>query len=129
VPAGSPAPAVEVAVPASVGASRALRVVMNAYPNRHIIVSEVQLFAKQAGRSANASAASIALDDQELSEFTSGVTTYTVAVGGTPVVSAVPADPYATVVITQPTATQRSATVTVTSEDGSATTVYTIRLS
>jgi hypothetical protein len=49
VPAGAPAPAVEVAIPASAGASRAIRVVMNAYSNRHMIVSEVEVFAKTAG--------------------------------------------------------------------------------
>jgi O-glycosyl hydrolase len=48
VPSGTPAPVVEVAIPASAGASRAIRVVMNAYPNRHIIVSEIEVFAKTA---------------------------------------------------------------------------------
>jgi len=48
VPSGAPAPVVEVAIPASAGASRAIRVVMNAYPNRHIIVSEIEVFAKTA---------------------------------------------------------------------------------
>jgi Ricin-type beta-trefoil lectin domain-like/Bacterial Ig-like domain (group 4) len=129
VPAGAPAPAVEVAVPASAGASRAVRVVMNAYSNRHIIVSEVQVFTNVAGRSADAAAASIALDGRALTGFTPGGTDCTVPAGGTPVVTAVPADPYATVVISQPTAAQRSATVTVTSEDGSVTKTYTLRLS
>jgi O-glycosyl hydrolase len=49
VPSGAPAPVVEVPIPASAGASRAVRVVMNAYPNRHMIVSEIEVFAKTAG--------------------------------------------------------------------------------
>jgi hypothetical protein len=49
VPAGAPAPVVEVAVPASAGASRAIRVVMNAYPSRYMTVSEVEVFAKKVG--------------------------------------------------------------------------------
>jgi O-glycosyl hydrolase len=49
VPAGAPAPVVEVAIPASAGHSRALRVVLTAYPNRHMTVSEIEVFAKTVG--------------------------------------------------------------------------------
>ncbi|OUM43815.1 hypothetical protein [Arthrobacter sedimenti] len=57
--------------------------------------------------------------------FDPAVTSYSVpSRGELPTVSAVPADPYATVSVTQPSGGDRTAVVTVTSEDGSATSTY-----
>ncbi|WDF33524.1 hypothetical protein PTW37_00870 [Arthrobacter agilis] len=50
------------------------------------------------------------------------------AKGKVPTVSAVSADPHATVTITQPSGKDRSPVITVTSEDGSATSTYRVDL-
>ncbi|MDI5943254.1 hypothetical protein QLR68_35085, partial [Micromonospora sp. DH15] len=71
----------------------------------------------------------IALDGVPLAGFDPGKLSYTVTRrGGLPCVTAVAADPYATVVVRQPRAGSRTATVSVTSEDGSQSRTYTIRL-
>lgn len=129
VPAGRPAPAVEVTVPASTGRSRAVRVVLDARPDTYMTVSEIEVLAKSApGLSADATAGSVTLDGRQLAGFSPAVVDYTVtARGKLPVVAAVAMDPYATVVVTQATRTTRTATVTVTGEDGTVARTYTIR--
>jgi O-glycosyl hydrolase len=131
VPGGQPAPAVEVTVPGSAGKARAVRVVLDARPGLYMTVSEIEVFTKSApGRSSDATASSVTLDSRTLVGFSPAVTDYAVkARGKLPVVAAVATDPYATVAVTQAAPRTRSATVTITSEDGSATKTYTIRFS
>ncbi|MFC8850487.1 MULTISPECIES: glycoside hydrolase [unclassified Micromonospora] len=127
VPTGTTnAPAVDVAVPAT---TDAVRVVLTAHPDRHITASEIEVFAAAPGTSSDASAAGIALDGVPLAGFDPEKLSYTVARRGKlPCVTAVAADPYATVVVRQPKAGNRTATVSVTSEDGSQSRTYTVRL-
>jgi hypothetical protein len=127
VPAGTAtAPVVDVAAPAT---TDAIRVVLNAHPDRHMTVSEIQVFAAAPGTSSDPAAAAIALDGTALPGFTPDRTSYAVrARGKLPTVTAVAADPYATVAVRQATARDRTATVTVTSEDRSQQRRYTISL-
>ncbi len=129
VPSGRPAPAVAVAVPVSAGKSRAVRVVLDARPGLYMTVSEIEVLTPSApGRSSDARASSISLDGRPLTGFTSEVADYTVRTRRhRPVVTAVATDPYARVAITQATRRTPTATVIVTSEDGSATRTYRIR--
>ncbi|MFF0824183.1 Ig-like domain-containing protein [Micromonospora haikouensis] len=127
VPTGTAsAPAVDVPVTAT---TDAVRIVLTAHPDRHITASEIEVFAAAPGTSSDASAARIALDGVPLAGFDPEKLSYTVARRGElPCVTAVAADPYATVVVRQPKAGSRTATVSVTSEDGSQSRTYTIRL-
>jgi len=90
-------------------------------------VSEIEVLAAAPGTSPESAAASIALDGTALAGFDPARTSYSVRTRGRlPVVTAVAADPYATVDVRGPTARHRTATVRVTSEDRSQTRSYTI---
>jgi uncharacterized protein YjdB len=103
--------------------------VLTAHPDRHMTVSEIEIRAAAPGTSSDPAAASITLDDTALADFDPNRTAYSVRTHGKlPKITAVAADPYATTEVRQPTAHNRTATITVTSEDGSQRRTYTISL-
>ncbi len=122
-PNQQPAPSVKVSFDAVT--TDGVRVVLKARANTHMTVSEFEVLTQGPGVSAVSSAESISLDGEVLAGFDAAVTDYAVAWRGkVPAVSVVPSDPYATVEVTQPDARTRAATVTITSEDKSASTTY-----
>jgi O-glycosyl hydrolase len=127
VPVGTAtAPAVDVAAPAT---TDAVRVLLSAHPDRHMTISEIEVLAAAPGTSSDPAAAGITLDGVGLAGFDPDRTAYSVrAPGKLPKVTAVAADPYATIEVRGPTARNRTATVTVTSEDGTRHRTYTISL-
>ncbi|MBP1240780.1 hypothetical protein ABID92_002718 [Frigoribacterium sp. PvP120] len=106
-----------------------VRVVMDAYPNTHLTVSEVQLFEPVASDSSVSTAATLRLDGVEVEGFDPATSAYAATVQGErwPLVSAIATDTTADVVVEQASeATDGVATVTVTSPDGTTTTTYTV---
>ncbi|WP_258724924.1 RICIN domain-containing protein [Cellulomonas sp. NS3] len=126
VPTGTPtAPVATVPVPPV--DTDAVRVVLAARPSQHMTVSEVELLAHAPGVGSDATLTALAVDGTPVPGFDPAVTDHVVGgVRGVATVTAVAADPYATVEIRQPTRRDPTARVTVTSEDGSATTTYTV---
>jgi O-glycosyl hydrolase len=124
-------PVVDVPV-AQTGPATAVRVVMTARPSGYITASEIEVYAKTPGRSADAAAESIAVDGTEIAGFDPDTNTYQVAVHRPrhSVVTVVPRDPYATSTVTvRPAGNHgRSVLVSVTSEDGAQTRDYLIEL-
>ncbi|WDF33526.1 hypothetical protein PTW37_00880 [Arthrobacter agilis] len=109
--------------------AQSVRVVMTARPNTHMVVSEIQVLGSVPAASSDATLSSIGVGGTPLAGFSPEVTTYAVpSKGKVPTVSAVSADPYATVTITQPSGKDPSSVITVTSEDGSATSTYRVDL-
>ncbi len=104
-----------------------VRVVMDAYPNTHLIVSEVEIYAPAASSSAVADLARIVVGSAPVSGFTADKTSYDVSSVGSrwPVVSATAVDENAVVGVVQPGDGQGTATVTVTAPSG-AQKVYTV---
>lgn len=87
-----------------------------------MVVSEIQVLGAIPAESTDATLSSISVDGTPVAGFSPEVTAYAVpSQGKVPSVSAVPADPYATVTVTQPSGGNRTSVITVTSEDGSAT--------
>ncbi|MDQ0895066.1 RICIN domain-containing protein [Agromyces ramosus] len=128
-PAGGSAPVV-VADFAPVTAT-GVRVVMNAYPNTHLIVSEVQVFESTAAPAAVSDLAVLRLDGALIDGFDPARTEYELEVDGgrLPVVDAIAVDSAASVRITQPTTENGGvATISVISADGSTETRYTIMI-
>lgn len=106
-----------------------VRVIMNAYPNTHLIVSEVQVLQSVPAPAAVSDLAVLRLDGELVDGFDPATTDYEVDVDGgrLPVLDAVAVDSAARVRIAQPTTENGGAgTVTVTSADGSAQSVYTV---
>ncbi|MHA7145151.1 Ig-like domain-containing protein [Arthrobacter sp. TmT3-37] len=127
VPAGSPAPAVTLPLDGVTASS--VRVVMTARSQTHMVVSEIEVLGAVPAESSDANLASISVGGTPVAGFDPAVTGYSVpSRGKVPSVSAVPADPYATVSVTQPSGAGQTAVVTVTSEDGSATNTYRVDL-
>ncbi|PZG02975.1 hypothetical protein C1I99_00185 [Micromonospora deserti] len=124
VPAGAPAPVVTVplsAVPTTDG----VRLVLTARPGLWMTVGEVQLLAPTPGQSPDAALSSLAVDGAPVAGFSPDLLAYTVdARRGA--LAATTRDPYAAVSVT-PVGSDRTATVTVTSEDGSQTRTYTVQ--
>ncbi|TDC41849.1 glycoside hydrolase [Micromonospora sp. KC213] len=127
VPTGTPTgPVVEAPVPPTV--TDAYRIVLTAYPNRHMTISEIETYAHGPGTSSDAGATAILLDGKPAAGFNPDRgTVYVVAKGALPSVSAVTADPYAEVTVRQADARTRTAIVTVTSEDGSRTRTWSVQ--
>ena len=126
VRSGAPAPVVDVPVAATT--TDAVRVVLTARPETYMTVSEIQVFANTPGRSSDATAATIAVDGAEVPAFDPETLGYRVPVARLPRVTAVAADPYATVVVTQAADAEGTATVAVTSEDGAQSRTYRVVL-
>lgn len=106
-----------------------VRVIMNAYPNTHLIVSEVQVFESVPAAASVSDLAVLRLDGEGVDGFDPARTGYEVDVDGgrLPVLDAVAVDSAARVRIAQPTTGNGGAgTVTVTSADGTSQTVYTV---
>ncbi|MFD5912922.1 RICIN domain-containing protein [Streptomyces massasporeus] len=108
-----------------------VRVVMTARPGGYITLGEIEVFAKAPGASADAAAASIAVDGESLGGFEPDRTDYRVAVGrpDRAEITATPRDPYAKVTVRRdPSGGKRAHIVSVTSEDGSQAREYRIEL-
>lgn len=106
-----------------------VRVVMNAYPNTHLIVSEVKVFESVAAPAAVADLAVLRLDGETIDGFDPARLDYEVDVDGgrLPAVDGIAVDSAAAVRVTQAsTANGGVATIVVTSADGSATRTYSV---
>ncbi|WJK39214.1 RICIN domain-containing protein [Solwaraspora sp. WMMA2056] len=125
VPTPTPtAPVVDVPVTAT---TDAVRLLLTAHPDRHMTLSEIEVVVAAPGTSAVADAGSIAVDGVPLADFDPGRTQYAVPAGERPgQVDATPADPYADLTVTQAQPDAPTATVVVTSEDGTRTRTYRI---
>lgn len=128
-PAGGAAPVV-VADFAAITAT-GVRVVMNAYANTHLIVSEVELFESAASAAAVSDLAALRLDGALIDGFDPATLAYELDVDGSrlPVVDAVALDSAAEVRVTQPTTVNGGvATIVVISADGSTRSEYTVTI-
>ncbi|UOQ90111.1 RICIN domain-containing protein [Agromyces endophyticus] len=108
-----------------------VRVVMNAYPNTHLIVSEVKVFESVPSPAAIADLAALRIDGVTIDGFDPETHDYAVDVAGgrLPVVDAIALDRDATVRVSQPAAAKGwVGTVGVTSADGSVNAVYTVTI-
>ncbi|HEX5856595.1 MAG TPA: glycoside hydrolase [Microbacterium sp.] len=126
VPLAGPAPVIEVPL-AGVRADQ-VRVVMDARPQTHLIVSEVELIALRPGPSGVADVAVITADGVPLAGVAGDVTAYTVERDGDtwPRLAAVAVDSKADVRVTQPSADNAGqGTIVVTAPSGAART-YTV---
>ena len=114
-------------VPVGAASADQIRVVMNAYPNTHIIVSEVEIYAPAPSASSVADLARLSVGSTSVQDFTADRTAYAVSVPGStwPTVAATAVDEDATVAIVQPADGGGTATVRVTAVSG-AEKVYTI---
>lgn len=129
IPTDGTAPVVDVAL-GGVNTAK-VRVVMTAYANTHMTIAEVQIYARTAGAGTVSGLSALSVGGNPVAGFTTGTTGYTVTSRGAavPQIAAVPVDAKATTVVTQPGAdNEYVGSVTVTSEDGSATTSYTVAL-
>nr|WP_243704939.1 glycoside hydrolase [Micromonospora sp. KC723] len=124
VPGGSPAPVVAVPLSA-VTTTDGVRLVLTARPGLWITVGEVQLHTPTPGQSSDAALSALSVDGVAVPGFTPDVLDYTVS-ARTGELAATPRDPYAGVSTAQ-TRADRTATVTVTSEDRSQTRTYRVR--
>lgn len=109
--------------------AKAFRVVMNAYANTHLIVSEVKLFESVASPAAVSTLGALRVNGVGVAGFDPARTSYAVTVEGTtmPVITAVATDSAAKVRVTQPTSANGGvASIAVTAADGSATTTTTV---
>lgn len=106
-----------------------LRVVMDAHPDTHMVVSEVEILEPAPGVASVSSLAALRLDGVGLDGFAPDTTAYDVTVDGSryPAITAIPTDRNATVRIDPPGPENDGVgTVTVAAEDGRATTAYTV---
>ncbi|QOC27273.1 RICIN domain-containing protein [Microbacterium hominis] len=110
----------QVDVPVDAASADQVRVVMNAYPNTHLIVSEVEIYAPAASPSEVADLARLTVGSASVKDFSADTTAYEVAVAGSawPVVAATAVDQDASVRVVQPGDGQGTATVTVTAPSG-----------
>lgn len=122
--ATSGAPAVHVPFPAVRG--DAVRVVLDARTATHMTVAEIEVLAHAPGVSSDAAVAEIRVGGEPVADLDPERLEYTVAADGE--VTATAADPYAEVAVTQPTRSDPTATVIVTSEDGTQDRTYTVHL-
>ncbi|GAA2080251.1 cadherin-like beta sandwich domain-containing protein [Microbacterium hatanonis] len=106
-----------------------VRVVMEARPATHIVVSEVQIFGLRPSASPVSDLARLTVDGEPVAGFAADTTEYRVVVEGTgwPRLAAIAVDRDAAVRITQPDAGDGTGTVTVTAPDGSERT-YTVTI-
>ncbi|MEJ3749556.1 glycoside hydrolase [Actinomycetes bacterium KLBMP 9797] len=126
VPVGTEGTVVADVPVTTAGPTTAVRVAMTARPGGYFTVSEIEVYAKAPGVSSDAAASSILVDGVPVAGFDPAVTAYTVRVRDPhrSVVTATARDPYASVAV----ADGNPVPVTVTSEDGTQTRTYQIRL-
>ncbi|MFD9437841.1 glycoside hydrolase [Streptomyces sp. NPDC060006] len=118
-------------VPLKAGPSNGVRVVMTARQGGYITMSEIEVYARTPGSSADAAAASVEVAGKPVTSFDPDTTTYRVVTDDPKrsVDTATARDPYATVTVDRTTESGKSsAVVSVTSEDGSKTRKYRIDL-
>lgn len=91
-------------VPVGAASADQIRVVMNAYPNTHLIVSEVEIYAPAPSASSVADLARLSVGSTPVKDFAADRTAYAVSVPGSawPTVAATAVDEDATVAIVQP---------------------------
>ncbi|MGA1836898.1 glycoside hydrolase [Herbiconiux sp. 11R-BC] len=108
-----------------------VRAVLTAKANTHMVVSEVEVYAKAAGVSTEASLAALSADGASIAGFDAAQGSYSVAVAGSrlPVVAAVAVDTAARVSVVQATDAAPTATVTVTAADGTTVKEYSVTFS
>ncbi|MEL4319967.1 glycoside hydrolase [Leifsonia sp. YIM 134122] len=118
IPADGTAPVVDV----SLGGVQAkqVRVVMDAYANTHMIVSEVEIYARTASAAGVTDLARLSVDGAALPGFSGSTTDYSLEVEGDrwPRVTGVAVDSNATIAITQADENAGTATLVVTAPDG-----------
>lgn len=114
-------------VPVGAASADQIRVVMNAYPNTHLIVSEVEIYAPAPSASSVADLARLSVGSTPVKDFAADRTAYAVSVPGSawPTVAATAVDEDATVAIVQPAEAGGAAMVRVTAVSG-AQKVYTV---
>ncbi|MFI6033231.1 glycoside hydrolase [Streptomyces sp. NPDC051315] len=120
-----------VGVPLTAGPATGVRLVMAARPGGYITLSEIEVYARTPGVSADAAAASIEVAGVPVASFDPDTTDHRVVTAdpARAVVTATARDPYATVTVEKTRESGRTlAVVTVTGEDGSRTTRYRIAL-
>ncbi|MFJ8113557.1 RICIN domain-containing protein [Streptomyces sp. NPDC096132] len=118
-------------VPLRAAPATGVRLVMTARQGGYLTMSEIEVYARTAGVSSDAAAASVAVADVPVAGFDPATTDYRVVTGdpARAVVTATARDPYATVTVTKRRESHRTlAVVSVTGEDGSRTTTYRIEL-
>lgn len=118
-------------VPLAAGPAAGARVVMTARPGGYITMSEVEVYAKSPGVSADSAAASIEVAGVPVASFDPGTTDYRVMTGdpARAEVTVTARDPYANVTVEKVREHGRTrAVVTVTGDDGTRTTTYRIAL-
>lgn len=106
-----------------------LRVVMNAYPNRHLVVSEVEIYGPAAGPASVNTLAALRLDGTSVDQFSSNTEEYDATVRGSrfPTLTAIATDSAATVTVDPATEENGGvATIRVVSADGENESTYTI---
>lgn len=108
----------------------AVRFVMTARDNTHMIVSETEVYSPDASPASYADLARLTVGGKDVEGFDPETLDYEVEYEGTdyPTVNAVALDKDATVEITQATEDKPVATVTVTSADGENTATYTVTI-
>lgn len=110
----------------------AIRLTLNARPNTHMIVSEVEIYGTAPSTATVSSLAALRADGVGVAGFSSDVDAYSMTVHGSryPTISAVPTDSNASVTITQPSeATSGLARIDVTAADGVTHHAYTVDVS
>lgn len=124
-PAGT-APVVTATFPTVV--TTGVRVVLDAFPATHMVVSEVELYEPVAAPSAVSTLAALRVDGVPVEGFDPAVTEYAVTTPGSawPTVTAIATDRSAEVGVTPVDPATGTATVTVTSPDRSSTTTTTV---
>ena len=119
-------------VPVTAGPAVAVRVVMTARPSGYMTLSEIEIFAKAPGVSADATVSSIEVDGVPVPGFQPDTATYQVVARHPDrcVVTATASDPYAAVAVTRTggSGARQTVTVAVTSEDGAQTRTYQVEL-
>lgn len=125
VPTNGSAPMVN--VPLNGVAGKAVRVVLDAYANTHMVVSEVEVYANSAAPSSIADLVRLTADGRPIDGFTPSQTGYELAVTGAawPSLRGVALDSDATVKVTQPATSNGAGAITVSAPDGTRQ-VYTV---
>lgn len=117
-------------VPIVAPLTSAINVVMTARPSGYLTLSEIEVYAKAPGLSADASLSSIEVNGLPIPHFDPAVYQYAMTAHRPrhSVITATASDPYARVEITYSCQLEQMAVITVTSEDGVSVTKYQVAL-